>query len=178
MKSLKRFLLMAIVVTVLVGAGSGVAFAQRNEGNGGSVGNGGDVKESQILGIVRNIEYFLNTKVGSIVLPEVNRDLFSKAVAKTDVEIVRHKLRDKKGNLRSAINIKGENRNWILFRQKALNKAAKRESAVLVILIFHEYLNLIDLELNVDDEATSSYTISNKIAPYADTILHGRFGTN
>lgn len=145
------------------------AFAQ-----GGSIGNGGDIDEAYIFGVAKNIELLLKTETGRLEFSEVSPELFAQAIEKTDVKLVKNRITDKNRNVRSAVNFRGETRNLLQFRIKDLKRAQKDPSgASLVILVFHEFLNLMGLELNDDTSAKSIYTISKRITQHAKLILSG-----
>ena len=76
-----KFIKVLLAITVMGWSFNVSCFAQGGEG--GTVGNGGDIDEAAIFGIIQNIIYFVKTDKGKAIFPEVDTTKLSQAVDHT-----------------------------------------------------------------------------------------------
>ena|GEM_PF-2595301 len=136
---------------------------------GGSIGNGGEIREIDLLTIIKKIKTFLLTEQGQKYFPSVNEAQLAETISKTKIQVLNEDLRDAKGNLRSARNIRMDDQSFIQFSAKSLAEIGSDEAS-LYVLVFHEYLNLMGIELSQDASVSSVYPVSSKLIPFVGEI--------
>ena len=136
---------------------------------GGSIGNGGEIREIDLLTIIKKIKAFLLTEKGAQYFASVDESYLAKIVSETKIQVLNEDLHDSKGHLRSARNIRMGDQSLIQFSAKSLAEIGSDEAS-LYVLVFHEYLNLMGIELSQDASVSSVYPVSSKLIPFVGEI--------
>lgn len=162
----------ALLAFVLCSLASSPVFAREG---GAGVGNGGDLTEIEIINVGQKLKKFIAGEKGRQAFPEVDAARFAKTVDETLIKVTTEAVRDYANVPRSAINYVYEGKNVIRFNKAAILKYEDRPDEQ-VTLIFHEYLNLMGLELTSgspapDARPTSIYPISARVIPFREEIL-------
>jgi hypothetical protein len=141
------------------------AQSERVDHNGG---NGGDDDEVMVKNILGQVAHFLNGQEGKkLVADAVDPQAFSAAVKKVKIQVTEIELFDRYNNKRCALNFPEEEK--IVFNRSCLDGLRKNVSE-LYVLVTHELLNIIGLELPTA-KTGSIYTISSKIGQVSPSII-------
>lgn len=155
---------------------------------GGVAGNGGELSEIEWINAGYKIAEFLKTEEGKLAFPNVDAQKFQAIVEETIVKAsdpeIDGELLDYRGKQRSALNFYFEGKTGITFNQPLLLKYETKPDEQLV-LVMHEYLNLLGIEKTTDwvedvNKPSSVYTVSQKITPYYEKVFGyqlDRFGS-
>jgi hypothetical protein len=130
-------------------------------------GNGGDDEEIMIKNTLLQIAHFLKTESGIVLFKrDFNANDFVNTVKNVDIRVTEEELTDKFGFRRCALNFPEE--NFVIFNRQCVNETKNRASDFFV-LITHEVLNLMGLELP-DERGGSVYSISSKFGELSSVI--------
>jgi hypothetical protein len=134
-------------------------------------GNGGDDNEIFITKTLYQISSFLFTKEGRDLFEnEINASEFYEASKDTIIRVVTDELFDRYKNKRCALNF--PDKKLAVFNRDCIeNLRAKNDISGTYVLIAHEILNIIGLELP-DETSGSVYTISRKLGAVAKIIAN------
>ena len=131
----------------------------QEEGHRG--GWGGDLLEIDLDKMALQILDFCKTSKGKSVFPMVPVDYLEKTVGQVDWEVVNRELIDKYGISRTALNFPKIKKVQININRWAMVS----DPATRYVLVFHELLGIMELELGYSHNV-SLYPVSSKLLDY------------
>lgn len=144
----------------------------RVETDGGGAQNGGEILELSFPAMMLKIHVYLQTAAGRNKFPEVNPADFLRTIENTDITIVDFDLYDRHGYKRTCLNYDGGPRFLIRCNREKIEFWQSITPAFFGIL-FHEYLNLMQLELTdvEPNRDNPSNPLPPSLYPIASRIL-------
>lgn len=134
---------------------------------GGAIGNGGELEEIDIIIVANKIQKFLASAQGRAHF-KIDAAQFKSLVSKTLVQVVDRPIKDKNGALRTARNFVVEDQSVIQFSKPSLKQVTGQEA--IFVLVFHEYLNLMGIEVTQRSEVYSAYPVSSKLISFVPKV--------